>query len=60
MSSGLGSSAALAVLITRILNKDIHIAHQIEEVFHGRSASGLDVSTINTGGLVHFHKGVVK
>jgi len=66
MGAGLGSSAALSVLLVKALahvrGMDLDLtcvrntAHALERVFHG-NPSGLDDATATYGGLCLFHKG---
>ncbi|CAK90788.1 unnamed protein product (macronuclear) [Paramecium tetraurelia] len=57
ISSGLGSSASYAVALTKAMNGSIDQAIQIENIFHGKRGSGLDVQVTNHGGLCVFQIG---
>ncbi|CAD8052210.1 unnamed protein product [Paramecium sonneborni] len=56
-SSGLGSSASFAVALSRAMNGSIQQAIEIENIFHGKRGSGLDVQVTNHGGICLFQIG---
>lgn len=66
VSAGLGSSAALCVAWSQLLNQLFHkeatiaqlrlAALEAETLFHGPQSSGIDISVILNGGLSSFHK----
>jgi mevalonate kinase len=64
MSSGLGSSAALCVGLTRIFAEELglagenefEVARRCENVFHGKS-SGLDIAAVSATGPICFRSG---
>lgn len=57
-SSGLGSSAALAVGLATGFGLPVSVAKAIENVFHGPSGSGLDVEVCKKGGVQQYRKGL--
>lgn len=62
LGCGLGTSAAISLLLSygKPHNPDIlKEALEIENIFHGK-ASGVDVMTCYTGGLISFKKGTVQ
>ncbi|CAD8043581.1 unnamed protein product [Paramecium primaurelia] len=57
ISSGLGSSASFAVGLSKAMNGSIEKAIEIENIFHGKRGSGLDVQVTHHGGICIFQIG---